>query len=168
MPGVLLRLGRWTWGLVLGCILAACASTVTRQPLNPAIHHWQGRMGIKVISSDARSFSANFELEGDARQGTLRLSTPLGTSLASMRWTPDHALLLTTGEPQQFDSLASLAQATLGVDLPWTNLFDWLHGINSPAAGWNTDLSALEEGKLTATRTAPGMNAELKLLIDAD
>jgi outer membrane lipoprotein LolB len=123
-------------------------------------------MGVKVTEPQPQSFSANFELDGDATRGTLRLLTPLGTTLAAMQWRPGSATLTTAGEPRLFDSLAALTQSTLGFDLPVTALFDWLRGAPNPVPFWETDLTELSNGKLMARRIAPDMKAELKLLID--
>jgi outer membrane lipoprotein LolB len=138
------------------------------QPLQTgqARTHWQGRIGVKVTEPKPQSFSANFELDGESDKGSLRLLTPLGTTLALMQWAPGSATLTTTGDPRTFDSMAELTQATLGFDLPVGALLDWLRGTARAMPYWEVDLSGLIDGKLAAKRTAPDLKAELKLLID--
>lgn len=174
--------GRTLQGFALATLLAiSLAGCATRPAFTPNTaasveQHWQGRMGVKVFSTPPQSFSARFELTGNAQQGRLSLFTPLGTTLARMHWSPGKAELVTTGEPQQFDSLAALSQATLGMEIPFANLFDWLQGNNTPAEGWTADLSALGDGKLNALRNAStpgadkesGTGAELKLILESD
>lgn len=170
MKGVWRRLLRLVTSVVVFGLLTACASSPIYKPVGDiaTAGHWQGRLGVKVSNPAPRSFSARFELDGDAQQGALKLFSPLGTTLAQMRWAPGSASLTTTGEPQQFASLSALSQATLGLDLPISSLFDWLRGNASEASGWNADLSALNDGKLTATRRAPDLDAELKLILESD
>lgn len=67
--------------------------------------HWQGRLAVKVSNPQPKAFAANFDLQGGPAQGQLTLSTPLGTTLATMEWRPDVALLTTSGEPQRFASM---------------------------------------------------------------
>lgn len=163
------RMQRFASSLLVACLVAACATPAAYKPAGNAVAgHWQGRLGVKVLNPAPRSFSARFELDGDAQQGTLKLFTPLGTTLAQMRWAPGSASLTTTGEPQQFESLAALSQATLGMDLPVTSLFGWLRGVSGEANGWEADLSALGDGKLSANRRTPELDAELKLILETD
>ncbi len=168
MPDVGLRL------LCIGMLmcLAGCASVAVPHPNNGQLQsrqtgqHWQGRIGINVSEPQPQSFSAHFELDGDAETGTLRLATPLGTTLAFMQWAPGSAMLTSTGAPRRFESLSALTQASLGLDVPIAALFDWLQGTASPATYWEADLSEISNGKLTAKRTAPDMRAEIKLLME--
>ena len=167
------RLQRFVASVFVAGLLAACASpSPTPLPYKPPVGatagHWQGRLGVKILNPTPRSFNARFELDGDAQQGTLKLFTPLGTTLAQMRWAPGSATLTTTGEPQQFDSLVALSQATLGMDLPVLSLFDWLRGVSGTSGDWEVDLSALGDGKLGAKRRAPDLDAELKLILESD
>jgi outer membrane lipoprotein LolB len=168
MPGKVLRI------LCIGILMCigGCTTTVGLQSGTPpfqagqAQQHWQGRLGVKVTEPQPQSFSANFELDGDTSRGSLRLLTPLGTTLALLQWAPGSAVLTTTGEPRTFDSTAALTQALLGFELPIAALLDWLRGTATAVNFWEVDLTDLVNGKLVAKRTAPDMKAELKLLID--
>ena len=75
---------------------------------------WRGRLGLRVESDPPQSFSAGFELSGDADQGALRLFSPLGTTLADLRWSPQSATLSNNGETRQFESLDALATQATG------------------------------------------------------
>ena len=145
--------------------ISGCANTVgSRQGLPDS--HWQGRMAVKVTAPQPQSFSAKFELDGDANAGTLRLGSPLGITIAVIRWMPGSATLTANAEPRSFDSLSALTQAGLGVDVPIANLFDWLRGQPSRSDTWEADLTQIGDGKLTVVRTAPDVQAELRLLLE--
>jgi outer membrane lipoprotein LolB len=123
-------------------------------------------MALKVRSTPVQSFSASFDLTGSAQTGTLVFTTPLGTTLAQLQWSPAAAILQTTGEPVRFDSLDDLARHVTGTDLPIASLFAWLHGIEETVPGWQVDLSALTAGRLGALRSSGEAPAELKILLD--
>ena len=125
-------------------------------------------MAVTVRSTPQKSFGANFELDGNAESGSLVLSSPLGISLAQLQWAPGMARLATVGEVKQFDSLDAMAMATLGVDIPIANMFDWLRGKNPLAPHWSADLSELAQGRFSALRTAPDIAAELKVFLSID
>jgi outer membrane lipoprotein LolB len=69
--------------------LAGCAQEPRRIAPDLA-----GRLVIRVEATQqtpSRSFSADFDLRGGAEQGALRLSGPLGTTLAELNWQPGRA-----------------------------------------------------------------------------
>lgn len=115
----------------------------------------------------AQGFAAGFELQGSGTQGTLRLLSPLGSSVAEARWAPGSARLRTPEGERSFDSLDALAEGALGERLPLAALPDWLAGRPWPGAphretpagfeqaGWLIDRSALAEGRLEARRESP-------------
>lgn len=127
---------------------------------------WSGRLSLTLVSEPPRSFFASFELKGNASDGELTLTSPLGSILAAMRWAPGEASLRTGKETQLFDSMESLTGHVTGTSLPVRTLFDWLGGVNTTGAGWQADLSRLDQGRLVATRTEPAPAAELKLILD--
>ena len=160
---------RWLRPLGLLCAmlwLTGCANPLQlqRPPADQDLH-WQGRLAIKVFSKPVQAFSAHFELQGQAAQGELVLSSSLGTTLAHMQWTPASATLIAEGKQQHFDSLQALAQATTGADLPVASLFAWLQGQPEEAAGWQADLRELPDGHITA-RHLEEVQAELKIILD--
>ncbi len=129
-----------------------------------------GRIAVNVDASaqaPARSMSAPFTLAGDARRGSLALSTPVGTMLAQARWQPGSATLETPEGQRLFSSLDDMAQDLLGERLPLAALMSWLRGQPWPEAphaplgrgfvqlGWTIDLSRHPEGFVTALRATP-------------
>lgn len=76
------------------------------------------------------------------------------------------AALQTGKETREFNSLNAMVNEITGTDLPVTSLFAWLQGINTQSPPWEVDLSDLENGRLTARRTAEPNPAELKVLLD--
>jgi outer membrane lipoprotein LolB len=147
--------------------IAGCAVNTSARDSN-AEHsaHWQGRLSLKVDSTPVQAFSADFDLQGDAVKGTLSFFSPLGSTLARLQWGTDGAQLQTTGEPQHFESLDALTRHTTGAVLPVASLFEWLQGRTPPTPGWDVDLRALLDGRLTAQRMEPETPALLKIILD--
>jgi outer membrane lipoprotein LolB len=147
--------------------IAGCAApTRATRVFDINSSQWQGRLALKVASTPPQAFSANFDLQGNALNGSLTLSTVLGSTLARMQWSPGFAMLQTTGEPTQFESLPALVRHVTGTDLPIDHLFQWLQGENTHTLGWDVDFEALAQGRLTARRAAPQGDTELKIILD--
>ncbi len=121
---------------------------------------------LKVHSDPAQAFSADFDLYGDAQTGHLSFFTPLGNTAARLDWSVQGARLQTSGEPQQFESMDALTQHTTGAILPIASLFEWLKGRDPITPGWQVDLRDLADGRLSASRLAPEIPAELKIVLD--
>lgn len=120
-----------------------------------------------TVDGDARqSFSAFFSLEGSTERGNLRLSTPLGTVLAELVWSPEGAVLTSSQGSRQASSLDALLAEALGSPVPVEALFAWLHGETLQIAGWQADLSQLPEGRLQAVREAPPPRSTLRVVLD--
>ncbi len=146
--------------------LAGCAQPVLRAP-DPSRGYWRGRLALRIDDqSEPRSFFANFELSGAADAGELLLSSPLGTTLAQLRWSPQSALLRNNGQTRAFDSLDTLAVEATGTDIPIAALFEWLQGRSVPADGWQADLTQIQTGRLLARREHPTPAAELRLILE--
>lgn len=127
---------------------------------------WRGRLALRVETGQAQFFSAGFELSGTPTAGELVLSTPFGTTLATLTWTAQDATLRTNGEVRHFESLDALAIQATGTAIPIAALFLWLTGQHATAAGWQADLSQLSDGRLMAQRTHPEPAAELRIVLD--
>lgn len=148
-------------------LIAGCASNTRAIATNDAdTPHWQGRLALKIQSTPAQAFSADFDLQGSAQTGGLVFFTPLGSTIARLQWNAGAAVLQTNGEPQHFESLAALTRYTTGADLPIASLFSWLQGNDMPTPGWEVDLSSLPSGRLSARRLGPDAPAELKIILD--
>lgn len=145
-------------------LLASCAARGPATALRPETNAWSGRLGVMVDSTPPQQFSAGFDLSGNEQQGSLRLTSPLGSTIALLRWKPGSALLQQSGKEQSFDSLDALTQAATGVALPLRALFDWLHGVATPAPGWRVDLGNTEHGRITAQRLQPLPVATLRVI----
>lgn len=163
------RLRCIAWGLLLGWVmlLAGCA----HRPVSPqsdasAANQWTGRLALQVENDASQSFSAGFELKGDALTGELALFNPLGGTLALLAWAPGSATLRSGDQERAFDSIDALVAQAIGTAVPVTALFDWLAGTPTPVPGWQPDLSRLASGRLLATRLAPLPQAWLRLALD--
>lgn len=151
--------------------IAGCAvPTRATDSKHPETTPWHGRLAVQVEAdaahTPAQSFSAGFELTGSALAGELTLYTPLGNTAAALTWSPQTAVLRTNGDVRYFDSLESLIKQAVGTEIPVAALFAWLSGDNLIVAGWHADLSQQANGKITARRTEPLPQAELRLVLD--
>lgn len=154
--------------LLAALTLAGCA---TVPPTLPAASV-SGRLSLQVEATPdrpAQSLTATFELEGSAERGELRLSTPLGTTLALAAWLPGEAKLVTPQGERRYGDLEALSREVFGEDLPLRALPDWLQGRPWPAEparplepgpgfvqlGWSIDLARFAAGQLQAWREGP-------------
>lgn len=160
----------------LAAVVLAMAGCATVPPRGPA--DLAGRLALRVEGTDgARSFSADFDLHGDAERGSLRLTGPLGATLGEARWQPGSAELQTSEATRRFDTLDGLAHALLGEALPLAALIEWLRGrawSGAPSAaradgfdqlGWSVDLARyVADGVLLAQRQqAPAVSVRVRL-----
>ena len=163
----------WSAALALtGC--AALVPSSAPYADAPEPDRISGRMALQVDAQPghgAHAFSADFELRGNADEGELRLSTPLGTTLAVAHWGSGNARLLTPNGEQRFDGLEALSQHAFGEVLPLRALPDWLRGRAWAAAadparprsdgtgfeqlGWEIDLARFDRGQWLGWRAAP-------------
>ncbi len=155
--------------------LAGCA-TLQPQELPPDL---AGRLAVRVdafAQSPSRSFSADFDLRGNADRGTLRLTGPLGATLAEVRWQPGRAELADAQGTRAYGTLDAMAQDLFGEALPLVALVDWLRGRPWTGApnvkrddgfeqlGWRIGLGGFAEGLLQATReSAPAVSVRARL-----
>ncbi len=163
---------RGAWLLAaLALALAGCAAVPPAPPGSQAL---SGRLALQVEAMPdrpAQSISASFDLRGSAEQGELRLSTPLGTTLAAAFWGPGEARLVTPQGEKRFEDLDALSRDAFGESLPLRALPDWLQGRPWPGApgqvqplhpgpgfmqlGWTIDLARFDSGHLQASRAGP-------------
>lgn len=132
---------------------------------------WHGRLAVRVAADPAnaqarnQSFSAAFDLTGHAQQGELIFYTPLGSTAAAIHWEETGASVQARGETRRYGNLDQLILDLLGADVPVPALFSWLAGQTQEVAGWQVDLSAHDQGKITARRlTVP--TAELRVILE--
>ena len=165
--------------LLAALALAGCATLPPPAPGSVA-----GRLALQVeahAGRPAQMLSAGFDLRGTAERGELRLSTPLGTTLAAAFWSPGEARLVTPQGERRFDDLDALSREAFGESLPLRALPDWLRGRPWPGAaepalplvpgpgfvqlGWTIDLARFDAGQLLAWRAGPP-GARLRVLLD--
>ena len=152
------RLVLLAWGL----LMAGCASSPRERPAA----FWSGRLGLQVQSEPPQNLHASFELQGSAQQGELTLLSPVGSILARLSWTPRQATLERGAERWTQASVEQLAQQLVQTPFPIQALFDWIEGRAGTHAGWEADLSARDQGRITARRTAPAPSAVLRIVLD--
>jgi len=163
---------RATWfaraaALAVVFAMAGCATPPKPSaPVDAENGPWSGRLALKVEDKPGDSFSAGFELKGNARAGELALYSPLGGTLALLSWEPGSANLRTGNDTRQFPSVDSLVAHVTGAVIPVGALFDWLRGLDTHVAGWTADLSQLAQGRLAAKRTEPPPQADLRLVLE--
>lgn len=172
---------RWALALLMCTIfsIAGCASFTrpverfgSQEGGEPAAtaeippRQWSGRLALKVDGPTPQSFTAAFELTGDAQTGQLTLSTPLGSTLAQLNWTPAGASLQSPRERRVFPSLDAMIAHVTGASVPAQALFDWLQGKSTVSAGWSADLSQRAQGRIVARQPRPPQPSELRIVLD--
>jgi outer membrane lipoprotein LolB len=157
------QLASWVLWLHYGLWLVGCAQAPHR-PAGEA-GAWAGRIALQVEGQASQSFSALFELQGTAQEGSLVLTSPLGNRLAQLEWNDGHAELISGQDKRTADSLDTLLQDVTGAAIPVAALFSWLQGEPSSAQGWRADLSSLAQGRLTAFRDEPLPQATLRIAL---
>lgn len=161
-PAAGARATRVAAGLIVALLLSACAAPRPPDKLGEAV--WSGRLALRIDSIPAQSFSASFDLRGSPAAGELQLNSPLGTSLASVQWSPQGAELRQGSQVERRAGLDELSIQLTGTALPVAAMFGWLRGDTTSVEGWTVDLSQQPEGRITARRTTPPPSAELRLL----
>ena len=162
---------RWGLGFGLASLfgLSGCAmfSSTPRQPALEQIGHWQGRLSLKVLQDPPEQFSANFEINGRPEQGELALYSPIGTTLAVARWSPDSAELLQGQKVQSFISIEAMTQQLTGNKLPLPELLSWLDHDGAALPGWTLKSETSPNSRrVFAKRETPLPLLELTLVID--
>ena len=160
------RLGLLTSFWLAIFLIAGCAQSPRATGLNDTeISFWTGRISLQVQSEPPQAFFAGFELRGSATQGELVLNSPLGNSLAVLRWSAEEAVFDSGNQIQRFASVGELIEKATGAALPVPALFDWLRGKNTAADGWTADLTHQAEGRISASRSVPQPRADLRVVL---
>lgn len=194
-------LGRWA-ALLIMAGLGACAQLPARQTAAPVALHgaagdpsptdapltraFSGKLSVQVPPLPgqrvAQGGSGSFELMGDAAVGQLELSTPTGSLLARVRWTPTSVSLEQPKEERSYDNLDALTLELLGESVPVAALFDWLAGrpwagagstpLGAPLTGfaqlgWRVETDRLGDGILVASQLG-GRAATLRVRLSRD
>jgi len=153
--------------LAAALLIGGCATPPRPAgPVDVQAGPWSGRLALQVEENQSQSFSAGFQLKGNARAGELALFNPLGGTLAVLSWRPGVASLRGNGEVKEFESVDALVAHATGSAIPIAALFDWLRGVNTPVPGWQADLAQLDQGRLRAQRLQPPPPADLRVVLD--
>ena len=152
--------------LIAGCAHKQVATGINDIQNEGKASFWTGRISLQIQSEPVQAFFAGFELKGQADIGELTLISPLGSILGIMRWSPTEAVLEQNGSIKRFTSTNELLAQTTGAAVPVSALFDWLVGKNTPTPGWTADLSQQGNGRITAKRTEPAPQADLRIVLD--
>ncbi len=154
-------------------LIAGCAHPTGTFTKNGAENSfWRGRLALQVgadsgpTQTPAQSFFAAFELTGSASSGVLAIFSPLGSTLATLTWSPQTTTLRADGETRQFETLDAMLKSATGAEIPVASLFAWLAGEPRVTPGWLADLSQTASGKLIARRTEPLPTVELRIVLD--
>ena len=148
-------------------LIASCAHQTGLTSTNDIKNGpWAGRISLQIQSEPPQAFFAGFELSGRAEQGELRLTSPIGSTLGVMRWSATDAVLESGRDVKHFASVEALLEQTTGAAVPVTALFDWLGGKNTSLDGWTADLTQQARGKITARRSSPAPQIELRIVQD--
>ena len=164
--------GCWlTLSCTLLVLLTACSTAprhVAVDPTNPeAIGHWEGRLTLRVAKNPPEQFSTAFEMTGRPEQGQLSLLSPLGTTLAMVRWNAQGASLQQGTDVQNFSSMDELTLRLTGAALPLPQLMAWLDRTGPPVNGWQINAQALPSGRrVMADRQQPLPALQLTVLLD--
>jgi outer membrane lipoprotein LolB len=113
-----------------------------------------------------QTFAALFELRGSEQAGELMLTSPIGNTLAQLRWSPGDAVLKNGSQTRRFESVDQLIEAATGAAIPVGALFGWLDGRDERVAGWRPDLSQVGTGRLQALRESPMPRADLRIVFE--
>ena len=156
---------------VMLVLLSACSHTPRQAANNTSsttvIGHWEGRLTMRVAKNPPEQFSTAFEMSGHAEQGQLQLLSPLGTTMAVVRWNPQGASLQQSNDIQQFASMDDLTQGLTGAALPLPQLLIWLDRAGPAVAGWQIKAEVLKNGRrVLAERQQPLPALQLTLLLD--
>lgn len=123
-------------------------------------------MSLRIDSDPVQTFAALFELRGTAQIGELILTTPIGSTLATLRWAPGEATLNDGRQTRRFESVDALIQAATGAAIPVGALFGWLAGRNETVPGWTAELGQVAQGRLQARRDSPQPQADLRIVFE--
>ena len=153
----------WAQTPISSEILAPMASESA--PATAVPRSFAGRLSVVIQTEPVQQMIADFELEGDAQQGELRLFGPFGSSIAVLQWEPGRAVLIevgvVVGEPGQAQilhgfrrDLLQRTEALLVVGAADSKPFGWI-GVR--------DARGSDAGRVAAVRAAAGPGIALRL-----
>lgn len=181
------RVHFWVFFLLVFVGLSACSSLPSKQDHRAAEHeqllelsqHFTGRMSVVVQENQThakpKNTSARFDLHtDDGSNGKLMLASPLGNTVAQVRWSPTEAVVTDNyAEQTRYGSFALMMQEMIGVRLEAATLLGWLQPSNQKRfahGDWQVDArgynAASKSGKIKALRTEPLPIIRIVVLLD--
>ena len=149
--------------IVAGCAVQPAATERSGPPVGSG---WSGRLALRIDSEPTQNFSALFDLRGTPQAGELTLTTPIGSTLAVLSWSPGEALLKNGSQTRRYESVDALIEAATGAAIPVNALFSWLAGRDDPVPGWTANLAQVGSGRLQAIRQSPQPVADLRIAFE--
>jgi outer membrane lipoprotein LolB len=184
-------------------LLAGCASTgaprASGAPSATAADgavELHGRLSVKYTQNgEPKSMSGNFNWKQTPQRTDVALSTPIGSTIATIAVTPEEAVLTEGNKPpRSAPDIDTLSARILGWSLPVAGLRDWMQGYATAADGtrfaaspenstvttndgWRLSFVSWQEGatparpkRIDAERSATGQIEEmsLRIVIDAE
>lgn len=167
---------RALWAAMCCLALGGCAGwqaqdeasrMVTVQAASP--QQFSGRLSLRVHQPRTGATDGGtllFEFNGTADEGTLQLQTVIGTAVATARWTPQGAEILTPQGKRTGTTLDEVATTLLGQELPLAAILQWVRAEPWSRApheqlsdgfeqlGWSISLAGWHERMITARRSA--------------
>lgn len=149
----------------LTCLTGCALPSRTTGVDTPTEAVWTGRLALQVEGRAEQSFTAAFDLRGNAMRGQLTLQSPFGSTLARLEWDKSGAHLTTPEESRWSESIEDLLRQVTGSSIPLDAIFSWLQGYEASAEGWQADLSAIHAGRLMASRQTPAPVTTLRIAL---
>ena len=131
----------------------------------PPWRRLEGRLSLLTESEPPQYLSANFELEGNARLGELRLYSSLLNQETVLQWEPGRAVLIEGERNWMMPSVEQLIDKLIGAQIPLELLFDWLHGRQVRSDDWVFEPRSRADQPYRARRLQPLPPMELTLVI---
>ena len=153
----------WAQTPISSTILAPMASESA--PATAVPRSFAGRLSVVIQTEPVQQMIADFELEGDASQGELRLFGPFGASIAVLQWEPGRALLIEGERRRAVRSIDWLVERVTGAPLPVALIFDWLVGRPVRSDDWEVSPRDNPAEPLRATRLQPLPRIQLVLAL---
>ena len=144
--------------------MTACAQLQDPRTVQDRV--WAGRLAIRIETEPAQGYSASFELRGDPKAGSLKLLSPIGSTLANLTWSAIEAVLTHDGDTRRYPSIEALTRAATGAELPLGELFAWLDGAPARMDGWNVTQDDRAAGRLRARREHPAPAVDMRIVLD--
>ncbi|MDI9331144.1 MAG: lipoprotein insertase outer membrane protein LolB [Alphaproteobacteria bacterium] len=124
-----------------------------------------GRLSVTIESEPQQHISGEFELEGDAQTGELRLYGPVVGLVAVIQWEPGRAVLIEGDRKRVVKSLDWLIERVTGAPIPVSMVFDWLNQRPVASNDWWVEPRLKPTDRFRAVRLQPLPRMELLMVL---